>query len=129
MNNEKNNIKEYDTIEVADKNNQRISVPYADIHHSADGYYISLDMPGVSKERLTIKYNDGELLVKGDLQTSTSSDSEYYYNEVDYTGYQRSFIIPNDVDPEKIEAELIDGVLKLSLNKKEELKPKIIEIK
>jgi HSP20 family protein len=95
---------------------------------SENGYHINLDMPGVPKDKFNLKIDSEELLVKGELDNN-NKDSEYYYNEMNYAGYQRTFVLPRDIDPDKIEAAYENGVLRLTLNKKEEFKPKIIEIK
>jgi HSP20 family protein len=104
-------------------------VPYADIFSSEDGYHINLDMPGVPKEKFSLKVSSEELLVKGETERSDFKADEYYYNELDYAGYERTFILPNEIDPDKISAVYENGVLMLTLNKRSEFKPKLIEIK
>ncbi len=129
MNNENNNLQHFNAELAAPVKNKKPVVPYADIFSSVSGYHINLDMPGVTKEKFNLKVENGELVVKGELEPLTEKESEYYYNEIDHTGYERTFVLPNEIDPDKIEATYADGVLKLTLNKKEELKPKLIEIK
>ena len=104
-------------------------VPYADIFSPEHGYHINLDMPGVSKEKFHLKVDSEELLVKGELDRAGLSNKDFYYDELNYAGYQRTFVLPHDVDPDKINAAYENGVLKLTLNKKDEFKPKLIEIK
>jgi len=118
--------------EVLDKQavkNGKWVVPYADIFSSEDGYHVNLDMPGVLKDKFSLKVDSDELLVKGELDYGDFKDSDYYYNELNYAGYQRTFILPKEIDPDKISAAYENGVLKLTLKKKEESKPKLIEIK
>jgi len=104
-------------------------IPAADIISNENGFNINLDMPGVIKDKLSLKVDSDELLVSGELENGDFKTSDYYYNELNYAGYQRTFILPKDIDPDKIEAAYENGVLKLALNKKEEYKPKLIEIK
>lgn len=127
MKKEDNKIQKYDTEEIVAEKNVRLAIPYADIFTTDYGYKIDIDMPGVSKDKFSIKVDNDELLVKGELDKT--ADGDYYYNEIDYSGYERSFILPDDVDTDKIEAVYNNGVLTLTLNKKEQFKPKLIEIK
>jgi HSP20 family protein len=124
FNTEKNEILDKQAVK-----DGRWIVPYADIFSSEDGYHINLDMPGVLKEKLNLKVNSEELLVKGEFEQSDFKDEECYYNELNHAGYERTFILPNEIDPDKISAVYENGVLKLTLNKKSEYKPKLIEIK
>jgi HSP20 family protein len=129
MVNENSKIENQNPVSQASEIEKDWVVPYADIFSSENGYHINLDMPGVQKEKLNLKVDSEELLVKGELQKNGIEDSEYYFDEMSYAGYQRTFILPKDIDPEKIEASYENGVLKLTLNKKEECKTKLIEIK
>jgi len=102
--------------------------PFTDIYVSKEGYHILLDMPGVSKENFKLKVDNDELIVTGKKQSGEGS-RKYLNNEIFYNGFHRHFVLPNDVDTDKIDASYQDGVLKLMLHKKEEFKPKFIEIK
>jgi len=102
--------------------------PFADIYTSKEGYHILLDIPGVLKENLKIQVEKDELVVTGKISNGDKNVKQLY-NEIFYDGYHRHFILPDDVDTDKIEANYDNGVLSLTLNKKEEFKPKLIEIK
>jgi len=102
--------------------------PYTDIIASKDGYQLFLDMPGIAKEDFKVKIVNDELIVTGKKQND-ENNYKHLYNEILYSGYHRHFALPNDVDPDKIEASYKDGVLKLFLHKKEAAIPKFIEIK
>jgi len=109
-------------------NNGNYVSPVADIYATKDGYHLILDMPGVSKEDFKLKIDNDELLVSG-KKSNGHKEYESLYNEIFYSGYNRAFVLPNDVNTDKIDANYENGVLKLFLHKKEEYKPKIIEIK
>jgi len=114
-----------------DKNNEVVDslvAPFTDIYVSKEGYHLLLDMPGVSKENFKLKIDNDELIVTGKKQNG-DKDRKYVNNEIFYNGFHRHFVLPNDVDTDKIDASYQDGVLKLMLHKKEEFKPKFIEIK
>ena len=127
MKKEDNKIQRYDTEEVLAQKNYRLAVPFADIFASENGYRIDVDMPGVSKDKFSVKVDHDELLVKGEIDKTIEKD--YYFNEMNYSGFERTFVLPADVDIDKIEASYNNGVLSITLNKKEEYKPKLIEIK
>jgi len=109
-------------------NNENYVSPVADIYATKDGYHLVLDMPGVSKENFNLKIDNDELSITG-KKSNGHKEYESLYNEIFYSGYNRVFVLPNDVNTEKIDANYENGVLKLFLHKKEEYKPKIIEIK
>jgi len=109
-------------------NNENYVSPVADIYATKDGYHIVLDMPGVSKENFKLKIDNDELLISG-KKSNGHKEYESLYNEIFYSGYNRVFLLPNDVNTDKIDANYENGVLKLFLHKKEEYKPRFIEIK
>ena len=110
------------------ENLEKYVPPFTDIYKSKEGYHITLDMPGVAKENIKLKVENDELIVTGKIN-KPAEEPNYINREIFFNGYHRHFILPNDVDVEKIEASYANGVLKLFLHKKEEFKPKIIEIK
>jgi len=125
MLNESKNLEQKPEVSEAKHN---YVAPFADIFETKENYTILLDMPGVSKDNFKVKVDDDELVLTGNIKNGTD-DQNYIYNEIFYTGYHRRFILPNNVNVEKIEAHYENGVLSLVLNKKEEFKPKLIEIK
>jgi len=101
--------------------------PPADLYETQDSYLIFLDMPGVSKDDLNVKVIDNRLIVQGKFEIEKPKDSEVLFNEIEKGEYRREFILSGDVDRNKIEAKLVNGVLTLTLAKREESKE--IEIK
>lgn len=104
-------------------------LPPADIFEDADGISVVLDMPGVSKDRLHVKADGNGLVVEGDAQISMPEGMEAVYADIRATHYRRSFGLTSELDAERIEAGLKDGVLTLRIPKRAELKPRRIEIK
>ena len=86
------------------------------VEETEQGYFIQLDAPGVKKEDLKIALENRHLVIEGERKGKSPQK------------LKRSFSLPDDVDFEKISAELKDGVLDLSLPKKEQAKPKLIPI-
>lgn len=108
----------------------RFYKPSADIYETENEFGIYLDMPGVKKDDLDVKLEDNiHLLVEGKINKENRIDGQNLKNECGYTGYQRYFHLSDDVDKDKIEAEYKDGVLKVNLPKKEEVRPREISIK
>ncbi len=106
---------------------ERYLRPPVDIFELPDALEVLCDMPGVGKENVDIDINDNILTIKG--KSTFESRGEPYYTEFDLSNYYRQFELSEDVDQEKITAELKHGVLKIHLPKAERVKPKRIEVK
>ena len=104
-------------------------IPAADIFEDTDGISVVLDMPGVSKDRLHVKADGNSLVVEGDAEIPMPEGMEAVYADVNAAHYRRSFGLTSELDAERIEAGLKDGVLTLRIPKRAELKPRRIEIK
>lgn len=107
----------------------RIFLPTADIYETDDALSVVLEMPGVEKDNVDIRVEDGVLKVEGRLDFSKYQGLQPLYTEYNVGNYARSFRLSSKIDHSKIGAELKDGVLTLTLPKIEEAKPRTIEIK
>jgi len=104
-------------------------IPPADIFEDEDGISVVLDMPGVSKDRLQVKADGNGLLVEGGAEISMPEGMEAVYADIRATHYRRSFGLTGELDTDRIEAALKDGVLTIRIPKRAELKPRRIDIK
>ena len=102
--------------------------PATDIIEKEDGFYIYLDMPGVSKEHLVIDLNEDELKVSGKAEYSLPEGQKLGHVEFGGGEYFRSFTVSHIVDKDRIKATLKDGVLELYLPRHEKVQPRKIEI-
>ena len=102
--------------------------PAADIFEDADGISIVLDMPGVTKERLTVRADRNELVIEGEAAIDMPQGMEAVYAEVRSAHYRRSFVLTNELDTGNVEASMKDGVLSIRVPKRAELKPRQIEV-
>ena len=102
--------------------------PATDIIEKEDGFYIFVDMPGVSKEALVIDLNEDELKVSGKAEYPLPEGRKLGHVEFGGGEYFRSFTVSHIVDKEKIKATLKDGVLELYLPRLERVQPRKIEI-
>ncbi len=98
--------------------------------HSSDTYDIEVDLPGVKKEDIEIKIEDDYLTVNAVRRTKKDvKEEDYYLCESSYGLISRSFILPKDIDRDKISAKYEDGRLYISLEKEETRKARSISIK
>jgi HSP20 family protein len=92
-------------------------------------YIVELAAPGLKKEDFFVNINDeGNLVIKMEQKDEEKKDNEkthYLRREFSYTKYEQTLILPDDVDKEKIEAKVSDGILTVNLPKIEETKVKV----
>jgi len=107
-------------------------VPAVNVSETADQYLIEMAAPGLSKEEFKINLERNLLTVSAEQQKKTEdSDKRYNKREFSYTSFVRSFALPDSADDANIQAEYRDGILHISVAKKEEAKliSRQIEIK
>jgi HSP20 family protein len=93
-------------------------------------YHIDVDLPGVKKEDISVKVDNNILTLKGERKSREEVKKEDYYKmESSFGCFTRSFTIPDNVDAENIHAENKDGVLEITLPKKEKKSKSTKEIK
>ena len=102
-----------------------------DIHEDDDAIYVEAELPGFKKEEIDVSMEQGILTINAHrrAETTEQSKAERYLHERQYTRVSRSFRLPVPVDEGKVECLLKDGVLNIRLSKREELKPRKIEVK
>lgn len=99
------------------------TVPAVNISDSDDHYQLSLAAPGLNKNDFNIDIEGNMLTVSCEKEdTKEEKDARHTRKEYNYSSFTRSFTIPDEVMKEKIEASYNDGVLKITLPKKEEAK-------
>jgi HSP20 family protein len=95
---------------------RRYTPAQSHVEENEHGYFIQLDAPGVRKEDVEISIENRHLLIEGERKGKLPQK------------LRRAFSLPDDVDGDKIAAQMKDGVLELSLPKKEQAKPKTIQV-
>ena len=111
-------------------NGERSLQPATDIVESADSVTISTELPGVSKDDVSISLEDGVLAIRGEKKHESKEETdEVRRYERTYGIFQRSFVVSDSIDSDAIDATFENGVLTLTLPKAEKAKPKQIALK
>ena len=104
-------------------------VPAVDIVEDKEGIVLRADLPGVSKENLAIGVDGDNLTIEGTVALGETPQLQAVYAEVRVAQYKRTFVLSRDLDTEKIDAALVNGVLTLRIPKREQARPRRIEVK
>ncbi len=103
--------------------NRMNRVPSVNITENKDEYNVSLAVPGMKKDDFKIDVDGNMLTISCEKdETKEEKDKKYTRKEYSYSSFSRSFTLPDEVNREKIDASYGDGVLKISLPRKEEAK-------
>lgn len=112
-----------DEIETADWH------PVADVYDTEGAYIIAVDLPGVERSALEIDLDDDKLIIRGTRTIDTSGDKVKERVARPYGRFRRSFTVPANVAHKGIKAEYRDGVLEITLPKRNETRGQRIQIK
>jgi len=92
--------------------------PATDFYETIDSYVLEADCPGMSIENMNIYTEDNLLVVAGERSQKPESDrATVHFEERHYGKFIRKIPLPGDIDPDQIEAKLVDGVLSIVLYK------------
>jgi HSP20 family molecular chaperone IbpA len=120
---------EIDETEAERTRDRKAFVPRADIYEDGDNIFIVADLPGVDENLLEITLEKSVLTITGNVEPKVPEGYTLAYAEYEIGDYQRSFRLSNQVDLDKIEATIKDGVLRLLLPKVGPAKTKKIAVK
>ncbi len=130
-----------DTTQLTERNEQAVArregesvrpvkvTPAVDVYEDKQGITLWADLPGVSKEKLQINVHDGSLSIEAEAVVATPGNLRVQHVEMREPRFARTFKLSPELDTSKIEAELRDGVLKLTIPRHEEAQPRRIEVK
>ena len=103
--------------------------PAVDIYEDESQLVLTAEIPGLSEKDVEIKIEDNVLSIQGERKLQKETREENYHRiERAYGSFYRSFTLPNYVDEDKIRAEHENGVVKITMPKKAELKPRKVKI-
>lgn len=107
----------------------RIYRPLADVIETPAGLSLMLEMPGARSEDAEIVLERRVLTIRAPVQATTPKGAQPAYAEYGEGGYERAFVLSEDFDPDRIEAEMRNGVLTITLPRAEESKPRKVVVK
>jgi HSP20 family protein len=105
-----------------------------DVWEDADHLHVEAELPGFTKDQVDVTLDNSVLTITAERSEETTNGSEaqqksdFLLRERRFNRFQRSFTLPNTVDMSSVEAKLDNGVLHLTLNKRQETKPRKIAI-
>ncbi|MCG6961712.1 MAG: Hsp20/alpha crystallin family protein [Acidobacteria bacterium] len=103
--------------------------PPVDVRETADAIKLEIELPGFSSDNVDVTLENSMLTISGERSFEEAAEGETCHRvERTYGSFERSFQVPNNVDPAKIDARFDSGVLYVSLPKREESKPRSIKV-
>lgn len=103
--------------------------PSVDIYETENEIVLTAEVPGVDEKNIEIKLEDNTLSLKGERNFEKETKEENYHRiERAYGSFYRSFTLPRNIDQDNIKAENENGILRITMPKKPELKPKKVKI-
>ena len=104
-------------------------MPAVDVVDEKDQIRVKADLPGFKKEEIGVSVDNGMLTIKGEKkEEKENKEKDYIRSERYYGVFHRSFTLPAGVDAPKVHASYKDGVLEITLPKKQDAKPKQIKV-
>jgi HSP20 family protein len=103
--------------------------PPVDIYETDNDIVLKAELPGVDPKDVEVRVEDNNLYLKGERKFEKEVKEQNYHRvERSYGSFARSFSLPNSISADKVTAEFKDGLLTLTMPKREEAKPKTIKI-
>ncbi|RQS07903.1 Hsp20/alpha crystallin family protein [Burkholderia sp. Bp8998] len=102
--------------------------PAVDIVEDRQRVTLRADLPGVPRENLDVKVHDNTLTIEADTRIDTPADLRVRHAEVRAPRFVRTFVLSPDLDTSRIDASLRDGVLTLTIPRREETRPRRIDV-
>jgi len=105
-------------------------VPAIDLYQNDDSVVVKAALPGLKAEDVQISVTADVLTLRGEFkQENEQKDATYHIREQRYGSFERSIMLPSDVQTDKSKADFENGILTITLPKAESVKPKTITIK
>jgi len=104
-------------------------MPAVDIREDDKGFRVDVEVPGIDRKNIQVKVEDSVLTIEGERKSEKKTEAEHSHRiERAYGSFQRSFKLPESVDGSQVKAEYKDGLLHLEVPKREDVKPKRIDV-
>jgi HSP20 family protein len=108
---------------------QRYVVPPVDVFENDNAITLLADLPGVTREQLHVRVDGDNLVLEAIAAASGPENMELVYGEAQCPAYRRQFTLSRELDTSRIDAHLRDGVLRLTIPKAEDARPRRIEVR
>ena len=112
----------------ADSATQPHVVPPVDVFENESSITLLADLPGVQREQLHVRVDGDNLVLEATAATAGPENLQLVYGEAQIPTYRRQFTLSRELDASRIEAQLRDGVLRLTIPKAEEARPRRIQV-
>lgn len=103
-------------------------LPRVDVFEDSEGITVLADLPGVSRDKLELRVENGTLQIEGEIAPAAPEGMEPVYAEVQLARYRRAFTLSTELDTGKVDAQFRDGVLNLRIPKHAHAQPRKIEV-
>lgn len=103
-------------------------LPPVDVVEDATGITLYADLPGVTKERLDVRVEADTLLIEGEVGLSTPDGMTSSHAEVQLSRYRRTFTLSKELNADKVDAEFVQGVLRVRIPKADDAQPRRIAV-
>jgi len=111
-------------------NGSAVTVSYpVDVREQDNQFVVEAELPGFTKDQVEISLEDGVLSITAERKAEGQPEGQHHLRERRYSRVARKFTLPQSVDPNAVEASLDNGVLTLTIGKREEVKARRIEVK
>lgn len=103
-------------------------IPAADVYETPEAFVLLLDIPGTTRESISLTIEQGEMRVRAGVKKELREGGALLFNEIQGAGFFRAFSIGDGIDTERVDAAFEHGVLTVKLFKSEDVKPRQIQI-
>jgi len=110
------------------KERQPRLAPAVDVYEDRRGITLYADLPGVPRDKLDVRVQDGNLYIEGEAVVPTPDGLRVQHAEIRAPHFARAFALGPDFDASRIDAQLHDGVLRLTIARRDEAKPRRIDV-
>jgi HSP20 family protein len=115
-------------VEKKSRDRETVLIPAVDIFEDAHQITVQAEMPGVSKDKLNIQADRNGLVIEGDMEIDMPAGMTAVYADLQTTRYRRSFVLSGELETERIEASLKDGLLTVRIPKRLEFRTRKIKV-
>ncbi|MFO7251224.1 MAG: Hsp20/alpha crystallin family protein [Actinomycetes bacterium] len=102
-------------------------MPFADVCETEDSFVVEADLPGVTKDQIDVQLSDRELIISGEVKEE-ERDARMHRRTRRTGEFEFRTMLPGEIDPERVDAKLRDGVLTVTIPKAQTARPRHIEV-